>query len=67
MVLLLKHDTYRYPVQEKNKKASDRPRPIPVRLDEIEDQDMDAARELVEREADMFARALSDRTDDDDR
>ena len=67
MVLLLKHDTYKYPVEEKNKKISNKTRPVPVRLEKIEDQDLEAGRELVEREADVSVRALSDLIDDDNR
>ena len=67
MVLLLKHDTYKYPVEEKNKKISNKTRPVPVRLEKIEDQDLEAGRELVEREADVSVRALSDLIGDDNR
>jgi pre-mRNA splicing factor component len=63
MVQMLRHDDYKYPVsagdreKEKNKKQSF-PRPTPVSLDIIEDDDLEAARELVEREADAGVRRL---------
>ena len=64
MVQLLRHDDYKYPVssgdkdKEKAKKQSSFPRPTPVLLDLIEDDELEAARELVEREAEAGARRL---------
>ena len=66
MVRLLQHDTYKYPVEEKSKKSSNQPRPVLVRLEEIEDQDLETARELVEREANNSVKNLLESTLDID-
>ena len=39
MVQLLRHDTYKYPLEEKKK--SSQPRQLPVVLDIIDDQDLE--------------------------
>jgi pre-mRNA-splicing factor CDC5/CEF1 len=50
MVRILKHDDYKYPNKFKDKKRSSA-RPTAVQLEIIDDQDMEAARELIIREA----------------
>lgn len=64
MIRILKHDEYKYPI-EKSKKTLDTPRPSPVTLDIIEDQELEAARELIEREAEASLKATVD--DESDR
>ena len=56
MVQLLRHDLYKYPLGEKKK--TNAPRPVPVDIERIEVQDLESARELVEREADASVRML---------
>mmetsp|Transcript_1666 Transcript_1666/g.1816 ORF Transcript_1666/g.1816 Transcript_1666/m.1816 type:complete len:805 (+) Transcript_1666:172-2586(+) len=50
MVRIIKHDDYKFPSKSKDKKRSSA-RPTAVQLDIIDDQDMEAARELITREA----------------
>ena len=64
MIRILKHDEYKYPL-EKSKKTLDTPRPSTVTLDIIEDQELEAARELIEREAEVALKATVD--DESDR
>ena len=59
MIRILKHDEYKYPL-EKSKKSLDTPRPSPVALDIIDDQELEAARELIEREAEATLKASVD-------
>ena len=61
MVKILRHDEYKYP---KSKITANFPRPPPVRLEVIEDQDLESARELVEREAEMSIRLLAENSED---
>jgi pre-mRNA splicing factor component len=63
MVQMLRHDDYKYPVntgdkEREKKKQSPFPRPTPCALDSIDDDELEAARELVEREADAGVRKL---------
>ena len=69
MVKILRHDEYKYPFETKSKITANFPRPTPVRLEVIEDQDLESARELVEREAEMSIRLLVENSEDqnDDR
>ena len=63
MIRILKHDEYKYPL-EKSKKTLDTPRPSTVTLDIIEDQELEAARELIEREAEAALKAsINDESD----
>ena len=65
MVKMLRHDEYKYPSEIKSKNSANFPRPIPVNLEVIEDQDMESARELVEREAELSIRLLVDNIEDE--
>ena len=65
MVKMLRHDEYKYPFEMKLKNTASFPRPTPVSLEVIEDQDMESARELVEREAEMSIRLLVENIEDE--
>lgn len=65
MIRILKHDDYKYPL-EKSKKTLDTPRPSPVLLDIIEEQELEAARELIEREAEATLMATVSASADDE-
>ena len=65
MIRILKHDDYKYPL-EKSKKTLDTPRPSPVLLDIIEEQELEAARELMEREAEATLKASVSASADDE-
>ena len=65
MVKMLRHDEYKYPFEIKSKNTANFPRPTPVSLEVIEDQDMESARELVEREAEMSIRLLVENIEDE--
>ena len=62
---MLRHDEYKYPFEMKLKNTANFPRPTPVSLEVIEDQDMESARELVEREAEMSIRLLVENIEDE--